>query len=148
MHFLGTGAVDARLSSIDFATFVAAWLNDHQAQLDLARFVLHLLPEGSRPSASRHEDVLHPSHRQPDRAARPGAARRRHLARLHEGWPAPGAAERSSVAVHSALHSPETLAAIRDKIRWAADLLLYRADKYVLNKIVASATSFFDDDAQ
>src|SRR5258708_21415278 len=50
-------------------------------------------------------------------------------------------------AVHESLTKPETMAAIREKIRGELPTLLklYRADKYLVNKIVASATAFFEE---
>ena len=49
--------------------------------------------------------------------------------------------------VHDALNQPETMAMIREKIRGELPTLLklYRADKFLVNKIVASATAFFED---
>jgi uncharacterized membrane-anchored protein YjiN (DUF445 family) len=49
--------------------------------------------------------------------------------------------------VHQSLTQPETMAMIREKIRGELPTLLklYRADKFLVNKIVASATTFFDE---
>jgi uncharacterized membrane-anchored protein YjiN (DUF445 family) len=50
-------------------------------------------------------------------------------------------------AVHQSLTKAETMAMIRAKIRAELPTLLklYRADKFLVNKIVASATSFFEE---
>ena len=50
-------------------------------------------------------------------------------------------------AVHQSLTEPETMAMIREKIRDELPTLLklYRADAFLVKKIVASATAFFDD---
>ena len=50
-------------------------------------------------------------------------------------------------AVHQTLTQPETMAVIRDKIRAELPTLLklYRADKFLVNRIVASATTFFEE---
>src|SRR6202043_2726934 len=45
VHFLEPGPVEAKLSEIDFACFIADWLRDRKRSTDLARFVLRLLPE-------------------------------------------------------------------------------------------------------
>lgn len=148
VHFLSSGAVDAKLKQIDFATFVADWLHDRKRSSDLARFVLQLLPEAlsavessglktffTRRIVSQIEGLnLAPLAAGTLRAFMKDG---RHQALLND----------LLVAVHGALNNPDTLAAIRDKIRAEMPTLLklYRADKYVLNKIVASATSFFDD---
>jgi uncharacterized membrane-anchored protein YjiN (DUF445 family) len=49
--------------------------------------------------------------------------------------------------VHQSLTQPETMAMVREKIRGELPTLLklYRADKYLVNKIVASATRFFEE---
>jgi uncharacterized membrane-anchored protein YjiN (DUF445 family) len=49
--------------------------------------------------------------------------------------------------VHQSLTQPETMAVIRDKIRGELPTLLklYRADKFLVNRIVASATTFFEE---
>jgi uncharacterized membrane-anchored protein YjiN (DUF445 family) len=50
-------------------------------------------------------------------------------------------------AAHESLTQPETMAMVREKIRGELPTLLklYRADKYLVNKIVASATAFFEE---
>jgi uncharacterized membrane-anchored protein YjiN (DUF445 family) len=50
-------------------------------------------------------------------------------------------------AVHETLTKAETMAMVRAKIRGELPTLLklYRADKYLVNKIVASATAFFEE---
>jgi len=50
-------------------------------------------------------------------------------------------------AVHQSLTKAETMAMIREKIRAELPTLLklYRTDKFLVNKIVASATAFFDE---
>ena len=49
--------------------------------------------------------------------------------------------------MHESLNEPETMAMIREKIRDELPTLLklYRADAFLVKKIVASATAFFDD---
>jgi uncharacterized membrane-anchored protein YjiN (DUF445 family) len=148
VHFLSPAPVDARLKQIDFASYVADWLNDRKRSSDLARFVLQLLPEalsavetsGLKTFLTRRIFIqlqgldLAPLAAGTLRAFVQGG---RHQALLDD----------LLAAVHQSLNDPQTLAAIRVKIRDELPTLLklYRADKYVLNKIVASATSFFDD---
>jgi uncharacterized membrane-anchored protein YjiN (DUF445 family) len=50
-------------------------------------------------------------------------------------------------AVHATLTQPDTLAMIREKVRDELPTLLkfYRADKFLVNRIVASAGSFFEE---
>jgi uncharacterized membrane-anchored protein YjiN (DUF445 family) len=49
--------------------------------------------------------------------------------------------------MHQTLTQPDTMAAIRDKIRAEMPTLLklYRADKFLVKRIVASATNFFEE---
>jgi len=49
--------------------------------------------------------------------------------------------------VHETLTKAETMAVIREKIRAELPTLLklYRADKFLVNRIVASATAFFEE---
>jgi uncharacterized membrane-anchored protein YjiN (DUF445 family) len=148
VHFLSAGPVDAKLKQIDFATFVADWLNDRKRSGDLARFVLQLLPEAMSAVESsglktfftrRIVSQLQGLNLAPLAAGTLRAFIRdgRHQALLDD----------LLVAVHQSLNNPDTLAALRDKIRDELPTLLkfYRADKFVLKKIVASATSLFDD---
>jgi uncharacterized membrane-anchored protein YjiN (DUF445 family) len=50
-------------------------------------------------------------------------------------------------ALHQTLTTAETMAMVREKIRGELPTLLklYRADKYLVNKIMASATAFFEE---
>ncbi len=50
-------------------------------------------------------------------------------------------------AMHRTLTQQETMAVIRDKVRAEMPTLLrlYRADKFVVNRIIASATKFFEE---
>lgn len=148
VHFLRDDAVAAKLQQTDFSRFVAEWLDDRKRSGDLARFVLHLLPEAL--SAVNNSGLKTFFMRRIvgqiqalDLAPLAAGTLRgfvrdgRHQALLDD----------LLVAVHGALNNQETLTAIRDKIRAELPTLLklYRAEKYVLNKVVASATSFFED---
>ena len=50
-------------------------------------------------------------------------------------------------AIHKSINEPKMLAAIREKIRDELPTILrfYRADAYVMKKVAASATAFFED---
>lgn len=147
-HFLDPAPVEAKLRQVDFASFIADWLSDHKRSGDLARFVLRLLPEALDAAETSGLKTF---------------VTRRVMAQLQSVDLAPLAAAtlRTFVrdgrhrgllddllgAVHGALTQPQTMAAIREKIRDELPTLLklYRTDKFLLNKIVASATAFFDD---
>jgi uncharacterized membrane-anchored protein YjiN (DUF445 family) len=147
VHFLEAGPVEAKLRQIDFAFFIADWLRDPKRSADLARFTLRLLPEAV--TATETSGLM-------------TFITRRITTQLQEIDLAPLAAGtlRAFVregrhqgllddilrAVHQALTQPETMAVIREKIRAELPTLLklYRAEKFLVNRIVASATTFFE----
>jgi uncharacterized membrane-anchored protein YjiN (DUF445 family) len=147
-HFLEAAPIEARLRQVDFATFVADWLRDRKKSEDLARFVLRLLPEAV--SATESSGLM-------------TFITRRVTAQLMAIDLAPLAAGtlRSFVqegrhrvllddilrAVHQTLTTAETMTMIRERIRAELPTLLrlYRADRFLVNRIVASATAFFDE---
>lgn len=148
VHFLEAGPVEAKLKEIDFGSFVADWLRDRKRSDDLARFALRLLPEAF--SATESSGLM-------------TFIIRRMSTQLQAIDLAPLAAGtlRGFVAegrhqilfddllrvMHETLNQKETMAMIREKVRAELPTLLrlYRADKFLVNKIVASATAFFNE---
>lgn len=148
VHFLEAGPVEAKLREIDFGSFVADWLRDRKRSDDLARFALRLLPEAV--SATETSGLM-------------TFIIRRMSSQLQAIDLAPLAAGtlRGFVAegrhqilfddllrvMHETLNQKETMAMIREKVRAELPTLLrlYRADKFLVNKIVASATAFFNE---
>lgn len=148
VHFLEAGPVEAKLKEIDFGSFVADWLRDRKRSDDLARFALRLLPEAV--SATESSGLM-------------TFIIRRMSSQLQAIDLAPLAAGtlRGFVAegrhqilfddllrvMHETLNQQETMAMIREKVRAELPTLLrlYRADKFLVNKIVASATAFFNE---
>lgn len=148
VHFLEAGPVEAKLKEIDFGSFVADWLRERKRSDDLARFALRLLPEAF--SATETSGLM-------------TFIIRRMSSQLQAIDLAPLAAGtlRGFVAegrhqilfddllriMHETLNQKETMAMIREKVRAELPTLLrlYRADKFLVNKIVASATAFFNE---
>ena len=148
VHFLESAPVEAKLRQIDFGSFIADWLRDRKRSDDLARFALRLLPEAV--SATESSGLM-------------TFIIRRMSSQLQAIDLAPLAAGtlRGFVAegrhqilfddllrvMHETLNQKETMAMIRDKVRAELPTLLrlYRADKFLVNKIVASATAFFNE---
>ncbi|MFB6448669.1 DUF445 domain-containing protein [Bradyrhizobium tunisiense] len=148
VHFLEAGPVEAKLREIDFGSFVADWLRDRKRSDDLARFALRLLPEAV--SATESSGLM-------------TFIIRRMSSQLQAIDLAPLAAGtlRGFVAegrhqilfddllrvMHETLNQQETMGMIREKVRAELPTLLrlYRADKFLVNKIVASATAFFNE---
>lgn len=147
-QFLAPAPVRKKLEEVDFAHLVADWLTDRERSAGLAGFVLKLLPqtlaaiEGSGLKRFVSERIVEQLDRLP---VAPLAAEfltaftddRRHQKLLDE----------VIGALSKILHDEETLAAIREKIRGELPTLfnMFRADSYLLGKIVASATSLLDD---
>jgi uncharacterized membrane-anchored protein YjiN (DUF445 family) len=148
VHFLEAAPVEAKLRQIDFGSFIADWLRDRKRSEDLARFALRLLPEAV--SATETSGLM-------------TFISRRITAKLMSIDLAPLAAGtlRGFVqegrhqgllddilrAMHQTLTQAETMAVIREKIRDELPTLLklYRADRFLVNRIVASATTFFEE---
>ncbi len=148
VHFLEAAPVEAKLRQIDFGSFIADWLRDRKRSEDLARFALRLLPEAV--SATESSGLM-------------TFVSRRITAKLMSIDLAPLAAGtlRGFVqegrhqgllddilrAMHQTLTQAETMAVIREKIRAELPTLLklYRADRFLVNRIVASATTFFEE---
>src|SRR6185312_15139490 len=148
VHFLEAGPVEAKLREVDFGSFVADWLRDRKKSDDLARFALRLLPEAF--SATESSGLM-------------TFVTRRITAQLLSIDLAPLAAGtlRAFVEqgrhqallddllriVHETITTRDTMAMIREKIREELPTLLrlYRADKFLLNKIVASTGAFLDE---
>jgi len=148
VHFLEAGPVEAKLREIDFGSFIADWLRDRKRSTDLARFVLRLLPEavtatetsGLMTFITRRITTQLQSIDLAPLAA--GTLRAFVKEGRHQGL-----LDDILRAVHETLTRPETMAMVRAKIRGELPTLLklYRADKYLVNKIVASATAFFEE---
>jgi uncharacterized membrane-anchored protein YjiN (DUF445 family) len=148
IHFLSPLPVEAKLREVDFASFVSDWLSDAKKSSDLARFVLRLLPEALNAAETsgmksfftrRIVTQLQGIDLAPLAAGtlRGFIAEGRHKGMLDD----------LLEALHETLNKPETLALLREKIRNELPTLLklYRADRFLLNKIAASATSFFEE---
>jgi uncharacterized membrane-anchored protein YjiN (DUF445 family) len=146
VHFLEAAPVEAKLRQIDFGSFVADWLRDRKRSDDLARFALRLLPDAW--SATETSGLM-------------TFITRRINTQLQEIDLAPLAAgtlrgfmeegkhqallDDIMGVVHQSLTQPNTISVIREKVRDEMPTLLklYRADRFVVNRIAASVTKFF-----
>jgi uncharacterized membrane-anchored protein YjiN (DUF445 family) len=147
-HFLEAAPVEAKLREIDFGGFIADWLRDRKRSTDLARFVLRLLPEAF--SATETSGLMTFITRRVtaqllsiDLAPLAAGTLRGFVADgKHQGL-----LDAILRAIHQTLTQAETMAIIRDKIRAELPTLLklYRADRFLVNRIVASATTFFEE---
>ncbi len=148
VHFLESAPVEAKLRQIDFGSFIADWLRDRKRSEDLARFALRLLPDaiaatetsGLMTFVSRRVTAQLMSIDLAPLAA--GTLRAFVQEGRHQGL-----LDDILRAVHQTMTQAETMAMIRQKIRDELPTLLklYRADKFLVNKIVASASAFFEE---
>jgi uncharacterized membrane-anchored protein YjiN (DUF445 family) len=147
-NFLAPEPVEARLREVDFAALVADWLSDRTRSAALAGFILRLVPQAlsavdqsglKRVLGQRAMSELQRIELAPLAAGLLSAVteKGRHQRLLDE----------LLVALEKVLANEETLAAMREKIRQELPALfnLYRADAYLLRKIVASTTAFIKD---
>jgi uncharacterized membrane-anchored protein YjiN (DUF445 family) len=148
VHFLEAAPVEAKLRQIDFGSFIADWLRDRKRSADLARFALRLLPEAI--SATETSGLMTfitrriTTQLQSIDLAPLAAGTLRGFVRegRHQGL-----LDDILRTAHQSLTQAETMAVIRDKIRAELPTLLklYRADKFLVNRIIASATTFFEE---
>src|SRR5260221_3521523 len=147
-NFLAPAAVEKKLGEVDFAAQVAEWLSDRERSASLAAFVLKLLPQTLTAIDQSGLRVFL------------GERVRAELERVEL---APLAAGLLSVVTETGRHqrllnellgaldkvltNEETLAALREKIRKELPALfnLYRADAYLVRKIVASTAAFIEE---
>jgi uncharacterized membrane-anchored protein YjiN (DUF445 family) len=147
-NFLAPEPVEKRLGEVDFAALVADWLVEPERAAALADFVLRLLPQTLGAI---------------EQSGLKGFLGKRIMAELQRVELAPLAAGLLSAvtekgrhqrlldellgALEKVLTNEETLAALRERIRKELPALfnLYRADAYLLRKIVASTSGFIQD---
>jgi uncharacterized membrane-anchored protein YjiN (DUF445 family) len=148
VHFLEAGPIEAKLKQIDFGSFVADWLRDRKRSDDLARFALRLLPEAfaATESSGLMTFIIRRLSTQLQSIDLAPLAAGTLRGFVQEG--------RHQVlfddllrVMHDTLTQKETMAMIREKVRAELPTLLrlYRADKFLVNKIMASATAFFEE---
>ena len=148
INFLAPGPVRAKLADVDFAALVADWLSDSGRAAGLSGFVGRLVPQAvSAIEESGLRDFI--TQRVLDQIGKmrvaPLAAEllmaftddRRHQ-KLFDGLIG---------ALGAFLNDEAALDAMREKIREELPSLfnLFRADAYLLKKIVASAGTLFDE---
>ena len=147
-NFLAPEPVEKRLGEVDFAALVADWLVEPERSAALADFVLRLLPQTLGAI---------------DQSGLKAFLGKRIMTELERVELAPLAAGLLSAvtekgrhqrlldellgALEKVLTNEETLAALRERIRKELPALfnLYRADAYLLRKIVASTSGFIQD---
>ncbi|MFA6156527.1 DUF445 domain-containing protein [Mesorhizobium sp.] len=148
VNFLAPGPVREKLAEVDFSALVADWLADADRAAGLSRFVMRLVPRML--AAFEHSSLR-------------GFVTSRMLEQIEKVPLAPLAAELLSALTDDRRHQKlfdeftkvigrflndeQALATMREKIREELPSLfnLFRADAYLLKKIIASAGSLLDE---
>jgi uncharacterized membrane-anchored protein YjiN (DUF445 family) len=148
VNFLAPGPVREKLDEVDFAALVADWLSDPGRAAGLSRFVARLVPQTL--------DAV-------EQSGLRGFVSSRMLEQAEKVQLAPLAAELLSAFTDDRRHQKlfdeftrvigrflsdeQALAVMREKIREELPSLfnLFRADAYLLKKIVASAASLLEE---
>ncbi|MER9295696.1 DUF445 domain-containing protein [Mesorhizobium sp. M0621] len=148
VNFLAPEPVREKLAEVDFSALVADWLADTERAADLSRFVVRLVPQTL---AAVEQSGLR------------GFVTSRMLEQIEKVPLAPLAAELLSALTDDRRHQKlfdeftnvigrflndeQALATMREKIREELPSLfnLFKADAYLLKKIVASAGSLLDE---
>ncbi|MER9302478.1 DUF445 domain-containing protein [Mesorhizobium sp. M0293] len=148
VNFLAPEPVREKLAEVDFSALVADWLADTERAADLSRFVVRLVPQTL---AAVEQSGLR------------GFVTSRMLEQIERVPLAPLAAELLSALTDDRRHQKlfdeftkvigrflndeQALATMREKIREELPSLfnLFKADAYLLKKIVASAGSLLDE---
>ena len=147
-NFLAPEAVEQKLSEVDFASHMASWLADPRRSAALAAFVVRMLPQalaaidqgglrrffGERVQTELQRIEIAPLAAGLLRAVTEKGQHQRLLDELLG-------------VLDKMLTNKETLAALREKIRDELPSVFnfYRADAYVLRKIVAATAGFIEE---
>lgn len=148
VNFLAPGPVREKLNEVDFASLVADWLADEERAAGLSRFVVRLVPQTL---GAIEQSGLR------------GFVTQRMLEQMEKVQVAPLAAELLEAFTEDRRHQKlfdeftrvigrflndeQALATMREKIREELPSLfnLFRADAYLLKKIVVSAGSLLEE---
>lgn len=148
VNFLAPGPVREKLNEVDFASLVADWLADEERAAGLSRFVVRLVPQTL---GAIEQSGLR------------GFVTQRMLEQMEKVQVAPLAAELLEAFTEDRRHQKlfdeftrvigrflndeQALTSMREKIREELPSLfnLFRADAYLLKKIVASAGSLLEE---
>jgi uncharacterized membrane-anchored protein YjiN (DUF445 family) len=147
-NFLAPEPVEARLREVDFAALVADWLSDRERSAALAGFVLRLLPQslGAIEQSGLKGFIGKRIMTELERVELASLAAGL-LSAVTEKGRHQRVLDELLAALEKVLTDEETLAALRERIRKELPALfnLYRADAYLLRKIVASTSAFIQD---
>lgn len=147
-QFLASGPVEAKLRSIDYTKLVADWLSDRERSAGLVDFIIRALPRTlDAMQASALKDFLNRKLREQIDSIEIAPLTAKILTAFTEDSRHQKLLDQLLNAFHALLNDDATVSSIRDKIRdeLPAMFRYFRADAYVLKKLMASAFAFIED---
>lgn len=147
-QFLASAPVAEKLRAIDFAKLVADWLSDRERSAGLVNFIIRALPRMlDAMQASALKDFVNRKLRAQIDAIEIAPLTAKILTAFTEDSRHQKLLDQLLNAFHALLNDEATVNSIRDKIRdeLPAMFKVFRADAYVLKKIMASAFAFIED---
>ncbi|MGL4810683.1 MAG: DUF445 domain-containing protein [Beijerinckiaceae bacterium] len=147
-QFLRREAVEAKLREVDFAKVMADWLADHSRSAGLVDFIVRMLPRTlDAVQASELKGFVNRKMREQIDAVELAPLAAKILSAFTEDARHQRLLDQLMNALHGLLNDDATVMSIRDKIRDELPALfkIFRADAYVLKKIMNSAFAFIED---
>lgn len=147
-NFLAPAPVAAKLREVDFARIISEWLSDAEKSRNLARFALKLVPQAvAGLDQSRMKDFVTQRVMDQMRQLKIAPVAAQVLAAFTADGRHQKLLDEIIGAIETILADEATVAGIREKIRRELPSLfnLFKADAYLLNKVMKSTASFLDE---
>lgn len=147
-NFLASGPVGAKLREVNFAGLISDWLADPAKSQSLSRFALKLLPQAiAGIDQSRMKEFFAERLVEQIGAVKIAPLAAQLLSAFTEDGKHQKLLDELIGAIENILADETTVAGIREKIRKELPSLfnLFKADAYLLNKIMKSTASFLDE---
>lgn len=148
VNFLAPGPVEAKLREVDFARLIADWLADPAKSGNLSRFGLKLLPQAiAGMDQSGIKEFISARMTEQLNAVKIAPLAAQILTSITDDGRHQRLLDELLTALKGLLADEPTLESIREKIRQELPSLfnLFKADAYLLRKIIKSTLSFLDD---
>jgi uncharacterized membrane-anchored protein YjiN (DUF445 family) len=147
-NFLAPGPVGAKLREVNFAGLISDWLADPAKSQSLSRFALKLLPQAiAGIDQSRMKEFFAERLMEQIGAVKVAPLAAQLLSAFTDDGKHQKLLDELIGAIEKILADETTTAGIREKIRKELPSLfnLFKADAYLLNKIMKSTASFLDE---
>ncbi len=147
-NFLAAGPVGAKLREVNFAGLISDWLADPVKSQSLSRFALKLLPQAiAGIDQSRMKEFFAERLMEQIGSVKVAPLAAQLLSAFTDDGKHQKLLDELIGAIEKILADETTVSGIRDKIRKELPSLfnLFKADAYLLNKIMKSTASFLDE---